>query len=954
MLGKTISHYKVIEELGEGGMSVVFKAQDTELDRVVALKFLVEHPTSDLSERERFYHEARAAAALTHQNVAVIYEIDEHDGQTFIALEYVEGKTLKEFVEKEKDSLSVRKALDIAIQICEGLAAAHERGIVHRDIKSDNIMLTPKGQIKIMDFGLAKLKGTTKLTKTGSTLGTAAYMSPEQARGEDVDHRSDIFSFGVVLYEMLTAHLPFRGEHQAAMLYSVVNEDPPPIARFNDKVSVELERIILKALAKDREERYQHSDDMLADLRKERKVLEYDTASTIAEKSAVQKTRKIFVSLLILTLLAIILIVFNPFKKQAEQTQSIESPTKSLAVMYFEDIPDPEDKDHTGDMLTNLLITSLSQLRGVEVISKERLLEIQKDMGQADEKSLSPSSAMRIANRAGVTTMLIGSIVQKTPKLAVTTQLVDVKSGKVTNSNQVTSFAAANIFSLVDTLSYLLKNDFFPDGSVEIKPVAEVTTKSIEAYRAYVEAFDPYEKLYFTEAAAGFKRAIELDSTFAMAYYQLSVTQMFLGEDSETLKSSEKAVEFSGKATERERLQILAWNYWQIDEPVKAAGILQQITERYPHETIPSIWELRIALKINPSAKLLWYILSYSLADLDRKQEAFDAIDKYIDLAPAEANPYDAKGDLYVMFGDYDSSCVLFQKALSFRKDFGSATKLGYYSVLRKQYNEAEEYFKMSGFPLPMVDVHRGQLHVALNKLKLLLKSHVPTEVHLTALFEMMHLYYETGQFPEMLKMSRELSIELRKYPSSRIYGRDYIAWALAKKGEPAGAHKLIDSIQSDVMGTYPRLQVKATYISALVALEEGKNELALEQFKRVFDELPPNRDPNLVYAICLLRCGRVWEAVDEFKRLVYWQPGLYHPSYNLLAGFPEVMDYWPISAVKAHYWLGVAYERLGQKTKALGEYKMFLDIWKNADFKSLELADAKARVDALEKVTVK
>ena len=197
MIGKTISNYKILDKLGEGGMGVVYKAQDTKLDRIVALKFLPQYLASDLSEKERFFHEAKAASALNHTNITVIYEINEYEGQVYIAMEYVEGKTLKELIETE--TVSLKKILDIAIQICEGLAAAREKGIIHRDIKSDNIMLTSKGQVKIMDFGLAKLKGATKLTKVGSTLGTAAYMSPEQASGEEVDHRTDIFSFGVVL-----------------------------------------------------------------------------------------------------------------------------------------------------------------------------------------------------------------------------------------------------------------------------------------------------------------------------------------------------------------------------------------------------------------------------------------------------------------------------------------------------------------------------------------------------------------------------------------------------------------------------------------------------------------------------------------------------------------------------------------------------------------------------------
>ncbi len=305
MIGKTISHYTIIEKLGEGGMGVVYKAHDTALDRSVALKFLPNYLTTDPVEKERFYHEARAAAALTHNNIAVVYEIGEQDGQVFIVMECVEGKTLRQII--SGNTLSIKQVLDMAIQIADGLNAAHKKGIVHRDIKPENIMLaTDGGVVKIMDFGLAKLKGATKLTKAGSTLGTAAYMSPEQAQGEEVDQRSDIFSFGVVLYEMLTSKLPFRGEHHAALLYSIVNEQPPPIARFNEKVTQELAHIVGKALAKDTDERYQHADDMLADLRSERKKLEYAkaayTTTTVATqpeeqqpRSQVTKPSKIFV-----------------------------------------------------------------------------------------------------------------------------------------------------------------------------------------------------------------------------------------------------------------------------------------------------------------------------------------------------------------------------------------------------------------------------------------------------------------------------------------------------------------------------------------------------------------------------------------------------------------------------------------------------------------------------------
>src|SRR3972149_3719247 len=219
MVGQTVSHYKILEKLGEGGMGVVYRAHDTKLDRYVALKFLPAYLASEPGQKERFFQEARAASALNHPNITTIHEIDEYHDQIFIAMELVEGKTLKVLIKGE--TLPTKKVLDIAIQVWDGLTAAAEKSVVHRDIKSDNIILTPKMQVKVMDFGLAKVKGEVRLTRAGSTVGTAAYMSPEQASGEEVDHRSDIFSFGVGLYELLTGKLPFRGEHAGGLAYSI-------------------------------------------------------------------------------------------------------------------------------------------------------------------------------------------------------------------------------------------------------------------------------------------------------------------------------------------------------------------------------------------------------------------------------------------------------------------------------------------------------------------------------------------------------------------------------------------------------------------------------------------------------------------------------------------------------------------------------------------------------------
>ncbi len=289
MIGKTISHYKIIEKLGEGGMGVVYKAEDTKLDRFVALKFLPQHLSTGEDEKKRFIHEAKAASALDHPNICTIYEIDEMkpapgepgDGQMFIAMAYYEGETLKEKIESRGEGLAIDEAVDLTMQIGQGLLRAHAKGIVHRDIKPANIMITLRSEVKIVDFGLAKLAGQTKLTKSGMSLGTVAYMSPEQAQGAAVDHRTDIWALGAVLYEMVTGQQPFKGDYEQAVVYSILNEDPEPITGLRTGLLMELERIVNQCLAKEPDERYQHVDEMLVPL----------TALTESLKSAKLKSR---------------------------------------------------------------------------------------------------------------------------------------------------------------------------------------------------------------------------------------------------------------------------------------------------------------------------------------------------------------------------------------------------------------------------------------------------------------------------------------------------------------------------------------------------------------------------------------------------------------------------------------------------------------------------------------
>jgi serine/threonine protein kinase/Tfp pilus assembly protein PilF len=526
MIGKTISHYEILEKLGEGGMGVVYKAHDEKLHRDVALKFLPHYLTSDSTERERFLHEARAAATLNHPNIATVHEIDEHDGRLFLAMELIEGGTLRDLLGKEP--MSVEKVLDIGIQVSEGLSAAHEKGIIHRDIKPENIMVTAKGHAKIMDFGLARIPGATKLTKAGSTLGTIGYMSPEQIRGEEVDRRSDIFSLGVVLFEMLAGGKPFRGEHEASISYSILNEDPLPIARFNNKVSPELDRIVLKALNKSRDERYQHADDFLADLRHERKSLDYGKSGYVRASGAQQTPtqepkesrrrgqsalwKKVGIGVAVVGLIGVGLLMFRaerPFGGESVKSETNER--KSIAVLPLQNLSGNQEDEFFSDGITEDIILQLSKIGELKVISRTSTMQY-----KGTKKNM-----REIGKELGVATILEGSVRRAGGQIRIVTQLIDANTDEHLWA-ETYDREFKQIFAIQSEIAQKVAAQLKASLSLSVKEQIEKRpTKSLEAYEYYLKGREYYgvHRREDNERAINFfRKALELDANYAQAY----------------------------------------------------------------------------------------------------------------------------------------------------------------------------------------------------------------------------------------------------------------------------------------------------------------------------------------------------------------------------------------------------------------------------------------------------
>ncbi len=666
MIDKTISHYKILEKLGEGGMGVVYKAQDTKLDRVVALKFLPHHLTEDEAERTRFLQEARAASRLMHPNVTAIFEVNESEGQIYLAMEHVDGKTLKKLI-LEQEPLAVKKALDIAIQMCAGLSAAHEEGVVHRDIKSENILVNARGEVKITDFGLAKFKGASKLTKTGSTVGTAAYMSPEQAQGEDVDSRSDIFSAGVVLYELLTGKLPFRGEHQAAILYSLINEDPIPIARFDEKLSPEMQRIVSKALAKDKEDRYQHADEMLADLKRERKGMEYARTGSVMRppiSNATEKARPpgsgmpfgrlkkmtLFTTGVVMLLVAVGIYFFL---EKVPRDQSSNSPTlNKIAVLPFENFG-PSDKEYFADGLTDEIRTKLSGLSGLAVIARASSVQYKKTTKRVSD----------IGNELSVGYLLQGTIRWEegdSSHHGTTHLLVNPTLVKVADGTQVWSQSFEGTLSRVFEIQSDIAQQVAQALEVVLNPADRKTIESKPTDNA--EAYDYFLRAQqvtriptpgnLKEALSMFGKAVTLDPKFTVAYAYMCRAYafwIFQGQSSDSIVALAK--HSLDKVLELDPNSFQA--YW-------AQGYYYYYGSRDYDQALKYF---SVALQLQPNNADIIASIGYVKRRQGKFQESLDLLTRSCDLDPKSWENWFELAYLELIMRDYNSSDEHFKRA---------------------------------------------------------------------------------------------------------------------------------------------------------------------------------------------------------------------------------------------------------------------------------------------------
>jgi len=598
MIGETILHYKIIEKLGEGGMGVVYKAEDTKLKRDVAIKFLPRQIASQNEERERFKVEAQAAAALNHPNIATIHSIEETDNEVFIVMEYIDGTELREKI--ISGPVKQNKALEIITRIADGLKTAHNKGIVHRDIKSSNIMVTGDDQVKIMDFGLAKIKGGGLVTRVGTTMGTAAYMSPEQVSGEKVDQRTDIWSLGIILYELLTGELPFKADYEAAWTYLILNKDPLKPSELDRKIPAQLDSIVMKMLEKDRDKRYSNIEDFFKDIQEARKEI---------------------------------------------SGTELEGKTKAIAVLPFNNISAEKESDYFSDGLAEELIMNLSRLKDMRVVSRTTSMQY-----KGVQKSI-----RAIGKELGVRYIIEGSVRKFQDNLRITAQLIDVEKDAQLWAETYKG-NLADVFDIQEKVAKQIVDALM----VKLTPMEKVVlekraTLNPEAFDYYLRARDflyQRSKNSVQYAMQQFQQAIKMDPRYAGAYAGLGESyatyyQNFESKDvwlDKAIDTSLKAISYDPSLSEAYAALALAHFYKKANEEAFAAG--------------------KKAIELDPNNFIGYWILGRIYHSTDKDNEAVELLKKVIELNPEFYSAYSDLRIVYERLGEIDKKKEILKTSL--------------------------------------------------------------------------------------------------------------------------------------------------------------------------------------------------------------------------------------------------------------------------------------------------